>query len=212
DEKRRRVRRSFFVFGVMDSEHVASELDDRVLKSPGRSKEDAIVLAGITNRRQSAVRAGVRTARRTEESVEPVERRNSRSERVSGQPFAQDAHPERVSRVLERLTGCQVRSVFGTEIANDPDTDAGSDVIHFLKQTPRSLVRHTIIHAAPASNPNSQIPKPSLQRNPNVQTPAADGWSRPGAFEIWKLVFGVFIRISAPPSDRRTQHGARAAS
>src|SRR6185295_577498 len=100
DEKRRRVRRSFFVFGVMDSEHVASELDDRVLKSPGRSKEDAIVLAGITNRRQSAVRAGVRTARRTEESVEPVERRTSRSERVSGQPFAQDAHPERVSRVL----------------------------------------------------------------------------------------------------------------
>src|SRR6266496_1020211 len=72
----------------------------------------------------------------------------------------------------------------------------------------------------------SEAPKPALQTpntkyqtpenlqvsNSNAPTSRELGFGDWDFFGVWILVFGVFIRIGAPPSDRLSTRGERAAS
>jgi len=62
------IRARFSMIGVLESEDVARELDDRVLEAASRSEERHPTLAGEPDGRECALHAPIRTGRRNDET------------------------------------------------------------------------------------------------------------------------------------------------
>ncbi len=119
-------RRVFFRgCGVVNAEHVAGALDERVLEASASGEERPVVDASKLDAFEHPVETFVGTARRGPQTIEGIEcGRGARfEERRRRKPCRFHFQLELASRVLERIVGRVMGTEIGIEVAENPDPD-----------------------------------------------------------------------------------------
>ncbi len=118
------------MLGVGDPQHVAGELDERMLEPAAGAEERDRGLTRPADRAQRAVHARVGTARRAPDAVEVRQSLDGRLERRRGNPLVRDLPAERPAGVLEGLRNGQVGVDAGVAVADHGDARHACDGAH----------------------------------------------------------------------------------